>query len=212
MIITDIAQGTEEWRQMRLGKVTASRVADIIARTKTGYSASRANYLTELVLERVTGIPADRFQSEAMRQGTELEPLARATYEFETDSVVEQIAFATHPDIPMSGASPDGLVGEDGLIEIKCPQPAAHLDVLLTDTVPAKYITQMMWQMAVLGRQWCDFVSFNPSFPASCRVYIKRVHRNDLTIRELDVAVREFLAEVDAKLEELSAVMSKRAA
>ena len=212
MIITDIAQGSEEWKQLRLGKVTASRVADIIAKTKTGYSTSRANYLTELVLERVTGSPADRFVNDAMRQGTELEPIARAAYEFETDAVVEQIAFATHPALPMCGASPDGLVGTDGLVEIKCPQPAAHLDTILTETIPAKYVTQMQWQMATLERQWCDFVSFNPLFPGSVRLFIKRVHRDDTTIRELEAEVSKFLAEIDAKLEDLNSAMQRRAA
>ncbi len=212
MIITDIVQGSEEWRQLRLGKVTASRVADIIAKTKTGYSTSRANYLTELVLERVTGSPADRYQNDAMRQGTELEPIARAAYEFETDAVVEQIAFATHPSLPMCGASPDGLVGTDGLLEIKAPQAAAHLDTVLTETVPAKYVTQIQWQLACLERQWCDYVSFNPLFPVSVRLFIKRIHRNDEFIAELESEVLKFLAEIDGKLDELNAAMQRRAA
>lgn len=212
MIITDIVQGSEEWRQLRLGKVTASRVADIIAKTKTGYSTSRANYLTELVLERVTGSPADRYQNDAMRQGTELEPIARAAYEFETDAVVEQIAFATHPSLPMCGASPDGLVGADGLVEIKCPQPAAHLDTILTETIPAKYITQMQWQMACLERQFCDYVSFNPLFPGSVRLFVKRVHRDDAVIAELEAEVLKFLADIDARLDALNEAMQRRAA
>jgi len=212
VIITDIQQGTEEWRKIRLGKVTASRVADIIAKTKSGYSTSRANYLTELVLERVTGAPADRYANDAMRQGTELEPIARAAYEFETDAAVEQIAFATHPSLPMCGASPDGLIGGDGLVEIKCPQPATHLDTILTETIPAKYVTQMQWQMACLERQWCDFVSFNPLFPGSLRLFIKRVHRDETVIEELHGEVFKFLAEIDAKLDDLNAAMERRAA
>lgn len=212
MIITDIQQGTEEWRQIRLGKVTASRVADIIAKTKTGYSTSRANYLTELVLERVTGSAADRYQNDAMRQGTELEPIARAAYEFETDAQVQQVAFATHPILPMCGASPDGLVGDDGLVEFKCPQPAGHLEAILTEAIPAKYITQMQWQMACLERQWCDFASFNPLFPGPVRLFIKRVQRDDAVIRELEFEVAKFLGEIEGKLEDLNAAMQRRAA
>lgn len=212
MIIRDIVQRSEEWRQLKLGKVGASRVADIVARTKSGYSASRENYLTELLLERITGFPADRFQSDAMRYGTEMEPLARAAYSFDFDVEVEQIAFATHPSIEMAGASPDGLVGKLGLLEIKVPQPAGHLETLLTEKIPDRYITQMQWQMAVLEREWVDYASFNPSFPGPLRLFVKRVVRDDAMITHLEGEVRQFLRELDDKLEELSKAMERRSA
>ena len=212
MIIRDIVQRSEEWRQLKLGKVGASRVADIVARTKSGYSASRENYLTELLLERITGFPADRFQSDAMRYGTEMEPLARAAYSFDFDVEVEQIAFATHPSIEMAGASPDGLVGKLGLLEIKVPQPATHLDTLLSEKVPEKYIIQMNWQMCCTEREFCDFVSYNPSFPPAAKMFVKRIPRDDAMISHLEGEVRAFLADLDKKLEELNRVMERRAA
>lgn len=212
MIIRDIVQRSEEWRQLKLGKVGASRVADIVARTKSGYSASRENYLTELLLERITGFPADRFQSDAMRYGTEMEPLARAAYSFDFDVEVEQIAFATHPSIEMAGASPDGLVGKLGLVEIKVPQPATHLDTLLSEKVPEKYIIQMNWQMCCTEREFCDFVSYNPSFPPAAKMFVKRIPRDDAMIADLEREVRAFLADLDKKLEELNRVMERRAA
>lgn len=210
MIIRDIVQRSEEWRQLKLGKVGASRVADIVARTKSGYSASRENYLTELLLERITGFPADRFQSDAMRYGTEMEPLARAAYSFDFDVEVEQIAFATHPSIEMAGASPDGLVGKLGLVEIKVPQPATHLDTLLSEKVPEKYIIQMNWQMCCTEREFCDFVSYNPSFPPAAKMFVKRIPRDDAMISHLEGEVRAFLADLDKKLEELNLVMERR--
>ncbi len=152
-------QRTEEWFAARCGKVTASRVADIIAKTKTGASASRENYLAQLVCERLTGKPAESYSNSAMQWGTDTEPFARAAYEARADILVTEVGFVDHPWIPLSGASPDGLASE-GMVEIKCPNTATHIETLLTKTVPAKYITQMMWQMACADRPWCDFVSF----------------------------------------------------
>lgn len=211
MIIRDIAQGGEEWRQLRLGKATASRVADITARTKKGEaSASRQNYLTELLLERITGFPTRTFQSDAMRYGQEMEPLARAAYAFDYDYEVEQIAFATHPSIEMAGASPDGLVGNLGLLEIKCFQPAMHLEVLLSDTVPSEYVKQIQFQLACTEREWCDFCAYNPSFPPAAKMFVKRIPRDDAMIADLEREVRAFLADLDKKLEELNRVMERR--
>ena len=158
-------RSSDAWFQSRIGKVTASRVADVIAKTKTGYSTSRENYMAQLVCERMTGTVAESYTNAAMQHGTDNEPLARAAYEALKDVLVDEVAMITHPTISMAGASPDGLVGDDGLIEIKCPNTATHIDTLLSDKVPSKYVTQMMWQMACTGRQWCDFVSFDPRMP-----------------------------------------------
>ena len=144
-------QRTEEWFAARCGKVTASRVADIIAKTKTGYSTSRDNYLAQLVCERMTGKPAESYSNSAMQWGTDTEPFARAAYEARMDILVTEVGFINHPRIAMAGASPDGLANE-GMVELKCPNTATHLQTLLDRKVPEKYITQMMWQMACADR------------------------------------------------------------
>jgi putative phage-type endonuclease len=196
----DMEQGSPEWFAARCGKVTASRVADVIAKTKTGWGASRKNYLAELVAERLTGTTAQGFTNAAMQWGTDTEPQARAAYEFFRDADVDQVGFVDHPSIVMSGASPDGLVGADGLIEIKCPNTATHIDTLLEGSCATKYVTQMHWQMACTGRQWCDFVSFDPRLPEDLRLFVTRIERDEIRIGELEEMVSEFLAELDGTI------------
>ena len=196
-------QRTEAWHKSRIGRVTASKVADVIARTKSGYSASRENYLAQLVVERFTGQPTESYTNAAMQWGTDQEPFARAAYENATGVLVEECGLVLHPEISDSGASPDGLVGDDGLIEIKCPSTATMIETLLTETVPGKYITQMQWQMACTGRAWCDFVCFDPRMPEGLQLYIKRVDRDDAYIADLASEIRKFLAEVEAKVSAL---------
>jgi len=201
-------QKSEEWFKARLGKVTASRVADVIAKTKTGYSASRENYMAQLVVERLTNTQAESFTNAAMQWGTDQEPFARAAYEVQQNVLVDETGLVDHPTIEMAGASPDGLVGEDGLVEIKCPNTATHIDTLLTQTVPAKYITQMQFQMACTGRQWCDFVSFDPRMPQKAQIFIKRVPRDDAFIKEIESEIKKFLAEVSAKVDQLNKLIA----
>ncbi|MFP5078262.1 lambda exonuclease family protein [Rhizobium sp. YIM 134829] len=209
----EIIQGSPEWHALRCGKVTASRVADVVARTKSGWGASRSNYAAELIAERLTGVAAEGFTNAAMQWGTDQEPNARLAYEFMQNVTVEQIAFVVHPRIGDSGASPDGLVGEDGLVEIKCPNTATHIDTLIKQDIPAKYITQMMWQMACTGRQWCDFVSYDPRLPESMQLFVKRVTRDDAVIDELETAVAVFLdTEVAAKVGALRDIYEREAA
>ena len=191
-------QRTPEWFAARLGKVTASRVADVMARTKTGESASRKNYLAELVVERLTGRPTEGFTNAAMQWGTDTEPQARAAYEMETGQAVTEVGFVDHPDL-FAGASPDGLVGDDGLIEIKCPNTATHIDTVLSGEIPAKYVTQMQWQMACTGRQWCDFVSFDPRLPGKLQLFVKRCPRDNEAIEKMEAEVATFLKEVSDK-------------
>ena len=198
-------QRTEEWHAARLGKVTASRVADVVAKTKSGYGASRANYMAELVCERLTGRPGDFFQSAAMAWGTEQEPVARAAYEARTGNLVTEVGFVPHPTISMAGASPDGLIGDIGLIEIKCPNTATHIETMLTGTVPEKYILQMMWQMACTGHMWCDFVSYDPRLPERMQLWIKRIEIDTFLINSIEVEVRKFLTELDLKVAQLEA-------
>lgn len=205
-------QGSPEWFAERCGKVTASRISDIIAKTKSGYSTSRANYCAQIVAERLTGTVQESYTNAAMQWGTTTEPEARAAYSFHTDADVEEVGFVPHPYIALSGASPDGLVGIDGLVEIKCPITATHIDTLTGQKVPEKYVTQMMWQMACTGRKWCDFVSYDPRMPEDMRLFVKRIERDDAVVRDLEKEVRAFLAEVDKKLDELHAIYRKAAA
>lgn len=202
--MNDIVQGSPEWFAIRCGKVTASRVADVVAKTKSGPSTSRVNYMAELIAERLTGQPAERFSNAAMAWGTEKEPEARSTYEFYNGVTVNQVGFVVHPKIEASGASPDGLVGDDGLVEIKCPNTATHLDTLLGQTVPSKYVSQIQWQLACTGRAHCDFVSYDPRLPEAMRLFIKRMPRDDQRIAELETEVSGFLREIEAKISELN--------
>ena len=195
----EIQQGTPEWFAQRLGKATASRIKDIVAKTKTGYSTSRDKYLTQLLLERLTGTVAESYSDAAMAWGTEQEPFARAAYEAQKGVMVDQVAFINHPTIEMAGASPDGLVGDDGLVEIKCPMSHTHLESLLGG-LDDQYKVQVQWQMACTGRKWTDLCSFDPRFPAELQLVIKRFERDDAFIATLEEEVIKFLKELDDKL------------
>lgn len=196
-------QRTEEWFAARLGKVTASKVADVVAKTKSGYGASRATYMTDLAIERLTGNPTEFYANAAMQWGTETEPQARAAYEFIQSVTVIEEGFIEHPAISMSGASPDGLVGDDGMLEIKCPMSKTHYDTLLTGRIAKKYIDQMQWQMACAGRQWCDFVSFDPRMPEGLDFFCERVKRDDKRIEYLETEVKAFLEELNTQVQKL---------
>ena len=196
-------QRTEEWYQARLGKVTASKVASVLAKRD---SATRADYLTDLVLERLTGKQQEFYQNEAMQWGTDTEPQARMAYEAETGNLVDELGFIDHPTIANFGCSPDGVIGEDGLIEIKCPNSKTHLSTLLSGKAPNKYIPQMQTQMAVMNRQWCDFVSFDPRLPEDLQLFVIRVNRDDEYIAKLEEEVSIFLEEVDETVTKLKGV------
>ena len=198
-------QRTDDWFAARLGKVTASRVADVIAKTKTGYGAGRANYMADLVVERLTGQKASSFSNAAMEWGTQTEPQAKAAYAAKTGILVEDVGFIDHPTVAMSGASPDGFA-EDGLIEVKCPNTATHLEYVLAELPPLKYFTQMQWQMACTNRPWCDFVSFDPRLPGRLQLLVVRVLRDDDYIKMLEQEVNTFLQELDDKLNKLEKV------
>lgn len=204
--MNEIVQGTEAWFKIRAGKVTASRVSDVIAKTKSGWGTSRANYAAQLVAERLTGAIAESYSNAAMAHGTATEPEARSAYEFRTDAHVVEVGFVNHPTIEMAGASPDGLVGDEGLIEIKCPNTATHIETLRGQSVPSKYLTQMHWQMASTGRGFCDFVSYDPRMPESMRLFVKRVGRDNILIAKLEKEVMDFLAEVDETVATLKSI------
>jgi len=195
-----VQQGTPEWHQLRLGKVTASRVADILAKTKTGPSASRNNYLIELALQRVTKTIEESYTNSAMEWGTQTEPQARVAYEVKTNNFVDQVAFIDHPSIAGFGCSPDGLVGDDGLIEIKCPNSATHWSYIKANEPPTKYFIQMQAQMAVTGAKWCDFVSFDPRMPERSQLLIVNVPRDYEFIANMEAEIKQFLSEVEAEV------------
>jgi len=194
------------WWAARLGKVTASRVADVVAKNKAGPSASRTNYMAQLICERLTGVVAESFTTPAMQWGIDQEPHARAAYSAKTGNLVDEVGFIDHPEIEGAGASPDGVVEEDGLIEIKCQSLANSLDFILTEKIPSRYRMQMQWQMACTGRPWCDFVSYDARLPENLRLLVIRVDRDDGRIKELEQEVKEFLQELDDKVNKLKKV------
>jgi putative phage-type endonuclease len=204
-------QGSAEWFAARLGKATASKIADVMAKTKSGPSASRATYAGQLIAERLSGTPAEGFSNAAMQWGTDNEAAARDAYAAHNLCEVVEVGFADHPTIPMSGASPDGLVGDDGLVEIKCPNSATHIDTLLKKVIPSKYVTQMMWQMACTGRAWCDFASFDPRLPEHMQLIVIRLERDDAKIAEMEAEVSAFLSEIDDKIAALRAAYEPEA-
>ena len=198
-------QRTNAWHQARLAKVTASRVADVIAKTRSGYAASRDNYMAQLIVERLTGKPTESFSNAAMEWGTQTEPEARAAYSARTGELVEEVGFIDHPTIEGAGASPDGVVGE-GLVEIKCPQTNTMLEWILTRTIPARYLAQMQFQMAVTGAKWCDFAAYDPRLPEHLQLLIIRVERDDTRIAEIEAEISMFLGELDDKVNKLNEV------
>ena len=207
--MSNIIQGSEAWFAARAGRVTASRVVDVLAKIKTGESMSRKNYKADLVVERLTGQKTEGFTNAAMQWGVETEPQARAAYEVSTGNLVDLDGFVNHPEIEYFGCSPDGYVGEDGLIEIKCPNTATHLDYIEADAPPKNYYTQMQAQMACTGRQWCDFVSFDPRLPDGLQLLVVRVNRDDKFIELMEDEVHKFLEEVETTVAKLRQRMEK---
>lgn len=206
MKIVTAKQGTSEWFSARAGKCTGSRVADALCFLKSGKeSAARENYRVQLVGEVLTGIPmSGGFFSPEMQWGVENEALARASYEMGRDVMVDDMGFALHDTIERFGGSPDGLVGEDGIIEIKCPKTATHLQWMLADVVPPEHEPQMASYLAITGRAWCDFISFDPRLPSRHQLFIKRMQRDEQRLREMEAGVVQFLAEVDALIDVLN--------
>ena len=195
-------QRTDAWHQARLGKVTASRISDVMAMSKNGVAATRQNYEAQLIAERLSGQPTPLYSNAAMQWGTDQEPHARSAYSFIVDSDVEEIGFVDHPLIRMSGASPDGLIGSDGLIEIKCPNTATHLRFLEDEKIDKRYRYQMNWQMACTGRQWCDFVSYDPRLP-DFDIKIVRVERDQELIKNIEAEVSLFQEQIDKRMQAL---------
>lgn len=202
-------QRTEDWFAQRLGKVTASSLHKVLAKTKTGYGADRGNYLTQLIIERITGQKAESYTNASMQWGIEQEPAARAAYEAHRGVLVTEVGFIPHPTIEMAGASPDGLV-EDGMVEIKCPDSKTALEAWLSkNPVESKYFAQMQWQMACAKRPWCDYVIYDPRMPVKARLLVVRVTRDDRWLEEAETEVKKFLGEVDEKVKSLKSIIGE---
>ena len=199
-----LQQGSEAWRQARCGSVGASDAPSVVRRTKSGYSADRESLMANKILERLTNTPVEIYKTAAMLQGTAREPEARLLYEMVRGAEVEEVGLVPHPLIKGSHASPDGYVSGTGLIEIKAPQPAAHLETLLTKTIREAHVVQMQWQMACTGRHWCDYISFSSDFPAPMQLWISRVNRDPRFIGELESEITQFIKELEAKVAKLS--------
>lgn len=204
----ELAQGTEEWIQARCGNVTASRIADMMAELKggKGESASRRNYRAELVCELLTGKVQKSYCSLDMQRGIDLEPLARAAYEVRQGVMVDQVGFILHPTVPRSGSSPDGLVAESGMVEVKCPKAATHIDYLLAGVAPSDYQLQMLWQMACCEREWVDFISYHPDLPEELQLFVVRFPRDNDRITKIEKAVIEFTREIDETISRLRCI------
>lgn len=196
-------QRSDEWFEARLGCVTASRIADVTARTKKGWAVARKNYMDDLIVERLSGVHVPSGTGAARRWGQEQEPEAKLTYEFYRNATIEEVGFVPHPTIGDTGASPDGFIGLDGLVEFKCPTLSTHLETLDTEEIAPEYLLQMQWQMACTGRMWCDFASYDPRFPESMRLYVKRVERDDELIATLEGDVTDFLNELRQTVDRL---------
>ena len=207
----DLVQGTPEWLAARAGSVGASQIADVMAKTKTGWGAARANLAARLVAERLTGAPQDTFTNAAMDWGRDNEAAAREAYEFVQGVKVVEVGLYRHPVIAGTHASPDGLVGEDGLVEIKAPNTATHIATLRGAPIADRYVKQIQWQMAVIGKNWCDFVSYDPRMPVEMQLHITRVNRDDELIAEMEAAVSEFIAEVERDVAALTGIYRRAA-
>jgi len=193
-----ILQGTDEWLAARRGNVTGSRIKDVLANGRGGgESLTRKKYIYQIALERVTGITPDSYKSDAMERGNILEPDAVAVYEWQTGNVSDEVGFVYHPTIDRYGASPDRLIGDDGVIEVKSVMPHTHIDWMKAGVVPSEHKKQMQSEMDVTGRKWCDFVSYCPELPIEIQLFVVRLDRDEDFIKEMHEKIAIFLKEVD---------------
>lgn len=209
--IINVEQGSQEWLTARAGSLGASAIHEALAKTKSGWGASRANIKARLIAERLTGIPQDTFTNAAMQWGREQEGNARSAYQFIQGVTVQEVGMVVDPDLPGTHASPDGLVGDDGLVEIKAPNTATHIETLLGGPIPDRYIKQMQWQMRMCDRQWCDFASYDPRLGPEMQLHVRRVDRDDALIAEIEAEAIAFLDEIAATVADLENTYRKAA-
>lgn len=196
-------QGTADWLRDRAGHVTASRFKDVLAKIKSGESASRAKYRLQLVTERLTGMPVEGYKNAAMQWGNDTEAEARMIYEMETGEIVQEVSFIKHPAIEWCGASPDGLIKADGMVEIKCPFESTVHVLTLQDGMPNEHMAQIQGNLWINGRAWCDFISYDPRLPPGLRLHKQRIERDEKFISNLTAEVAQFLAEVKVQQQRL---------
>lgn len=199
-------QNTNEWREARAGKITASRMCDVLAFGKRDGKPlkSRQDYIGDIVAELLTGEPKEQVKARPLDWGHDVEAAARAAYEAETGEIVQQVGFMAHPLLPYIGCSPDGLIGSDGQMQIKCPNnPAVHI-ATLRDGMPEEHIAQVQGEMFVTGRAWSDFVSFDPRMPEHLRLYRQRIKRDDAYIEQLAAACESMWSEVQTYINYLN--------
>jgi len=201
----DVEQGSDTWKQIRLGHITASNIADVMAKGKSGESVTRHKYKMRLVSERLTWAVGESYSNAAMEWGVEQEQFAVMAYEAAQDVLTDKTGFWIHPNVPWLGVSPDRLIGDRGLVEVKCPNTTTHLDYLFAGKVPAEYVKQVQCQLWVTGRDWCDFISFDPRLPKKNQLLIVRTERDEALIKEMEAEVWKFLAEVDTLITQLGA-------
>jgi hypothetical protein len=201
--VEEIIQGSDEWKQLRCGLITGSRIADVMQEKKgTGY----ANYMAQLVCERLTGCVTETFKNAYMDRGNEDEGAARDCYSFVTGNDVEQVAFIKHPTIECFGVSPDGLVGDVGMVEIKRKIPAIHIDYIFKNRIPPEYVKQMTAELACTGRQWNEFVSYCPELPENMQLFICRMYRDEVAISAMESAVIAFNESVEQMISDLKRI------
>lgn len=201
LIIVDCEQGTPEWKKARAGRVTASRMADLLAK---GKGISRQKYLGQIIAERDSGEPSEMsFKSASMEWGTQQEEDAATLYEWEYETRLTKVGFVIHPAIELSGCSPDRLCGDEGIVQIKCPDTHTHIETFMTDEIDSRYLKQMQWEMACTHSKWCDFVSFDPRVKQERRLFVKRIRRDPAAIVAMQAEVQAFLREVDETIKQL---------
>ena len=196
-IIKDVEQGTDEWLNLRFGWITASRFKDVMA---GGAGKTRKAYMYHLAAEILTGERAESYTNEYMEWGTQTEPQARAMYELDSGNSVDQVAFIRH-DTLKAGCSPDGLIGESGLVEFKCPKTTTQIETFLSGKMPTTHVAQVQGQLWISEREWCDFVSFDPRINGEASYFCIRVERDEKKIKEIEQAVIKFQDDLFATLE-----------
>lgn len=199
----ELTQNTEEWLKYKCGRLGGSSIADMLTRTKTGWGAGRKNLAARLVAERLTGCPTETYKSKAMEYGSETEAEACNMYAWEKDVDPIIVGYVDHPTIAWAGCSPDRLIGQDGMIQTKCPNTATHIESLLGGSIDGYYLKQMQWEMGCTGRKWNDFVTYDKRLPPEMQLHVTRVWRDDAMITDLEREARIFLSEVEETVNQL---------
>ncbi len=198
----DLIQGTDDWLQARVGKITASRFSDVLAKTKSGVSKTRQSYMYDVIAEKMTMQPAESFTNQYMQWGTQTEPLAREFYQSTIQDEIEQVGFVELNE--SVGCSPDGLVGSSGLLEIKCPKTTTQIQRWIDGGFPSEYQAQVQGQLWICNREWCDFVSFDPRILTDKKMFKVRVRRDEAFIKTLKTEINQFIEEMNAIIEKLN--------